>query len=82
MFREDIPPRRALTIPVGRSGLSMVETGPRREQRRLRPIRNVEAPDDLLDVRLDGAFGHFERIRDRARCEFAACAASLSARGT
>src|SRR5215471_1274635 len=65
MFPEDIPPRRALTIPVGRSGLSMVETGPRREQRRLRPSRDVEAPDDLLDVCFDGAFRHSERIRDQ-----------------
>src|SRR6202007_1960401 len=71
---EDIPPRQAVTIPVsayntGRAAcLLMPGASARREQRRLRPVGDIEAPYDLLDVRLDRAFGHVERVRDHLVC--------------
>src|SRR5580693_4653008 len=42
--------------------------GARREQRRLRPVGNIETPNDLLDMRLDRAFGHVERVGDQLIC--------------
>jgi len=43
----------------------MAGAGSRREQRRLRPVGDLEPPYDLFDVCLDRAFGHVERVCDQ-----------------
>ena len=40
-------------------------SGACREQRRLRPVGDIEAPYNLFDVRFDRAFAHIERVRDQ-----------------
>ena len=49
-------PELAALVPRARSG---------REQCRLRPVGDIEAPYDLLDMRLDCALGHVQRVSDQ-----------------